>query len=235
MYRYLYALVGLSVALDIVLGAWASISWGSFATFWFHDPESVRVAGAQLTGLVLALALLFVAALQGYAFWRIRAEDESGYRILILFSGYLVVSSLITFFYAQSSSALKWGGIEFLVVDGLRGLLLGTFALLAMREPATVRELRLPAAGARTHQVRPSRDAGEQRDRRRRRARGSEGRRQRSSRPAGATSSRASNGAQGAAEPAARNGRRRRRRSPRGRNDGEGFGSGSAGNSAPAA
>ena len=191
MHRILYVLVGVSVAIDVLLGAWASIGWESFARFWFRDPAAMTNAGTQVIGLVLGIALLFYAALQAFAVRQIRSDDETGFPILIGFGGYLVVSAFITFAVAHAQGGLKFGGIEFLLVDGLRGALLATFAVLAMKEPASVREIKLPSAQERAR-VRQPRERGEERERRRpgRRSssdssRGGERRRQGASRGAG--------------------------------------------------
>ena len=193
--------------MDVVLGAWASTSWGSFAKFWFEGHADMTNAGTRVIGLVLGLALLFYAALQAFAVMRVRSDDETGYKVLAGFGGYLVISAVITFAVAQqgNGAGLKLNGMEFLLVDGLRGALLATFAMLAMREPATVRELKLPSA-AEQARTRTSRERG--------------GERRRSGRRSNSDSSRGGSGgrrrqsaARGSGERGGRGGRRRRRSS----------------------
>lgn len=202
MYRIFIPLVGISIAIDVVLGAWASTAWESFARFFFVDPAPLD-AGSRLIGLVLGIALFFFAALQAFGLWRIRREDGTGYLILIAFSGYLVVSAVLTLVAAQVMGPLKFGGFEFLLVDGLRGALLGTFAVLAMREPATVRELKLPSAAERAR-MRPPRERGEE-PRRRSRSVGAEHSRSSERRRSGPP--------RGTGDRGGRGGRRRRRSS----------------------
>jgi hypothetical protein len=152
----LYVLLGLSVLIDLALGAWASVAWGSFAQTWrLAAGNTQAVQSLHLTGLVLGLVLFFFAALQILAWRWIRAEKEEGFTVLIWFGCYLIGSSLITFLVFRSRP-------EFLVIDGLRGALLAVFSVAALRSPATVRELRLPEGGARVrrereHQARPYR------------------------------------------------------------------------------
>ncbi len=140
-----FVLVGLSILIDVALGAWASVSWESFANVWFEDPSAVINPGTRVVGLVLGCALLFYAALQAFAWKLIRSDDDSGFHLMIGFGGYLLISALATFGWASvNGEVLKFDGFEFLAVDGLRGILLGITAFVAMREPATVSELRLP-------------------------------------------------------------------------------------------
>lgn len=220
MYRILYALVGLSVAIDIVLGAWASMAWDSFAKVWFQNPAAVTNVGTQFVGLVLGIALLFFAVLQAFAIRQIRSDDETGYPILIGFGGYLVVSAIVSFAVAQGLGVLRFGGFEFLAIDGLRGALLATFAVLAMKEPATVREIKLPPAEERA-KIRQPRERGEERERRR------PGRRSSSESSRGGERRRHS-APRGSGDRGGRGGRRRRR--PPGGRDGD-----RSGSSAPAA
>jgi hypothetical protein len=166
----LYLVVGLSALLDLALGAWASVAWRSFAGAWrLHFAEST--GDPQLLGLVLGLALIFFAVLQGLALWWIRREKEPGHWVLISFGFYLILSSLITFLAFHSR-------FDFLLVDGLRGALLVVLATAVLRAPATVRELRLPE---RSRPDRPRRKAPGERGRgpreREERGRGGPGRR----------------------------------------------------------
>jgi len=203
MHRILYALVGVSVAIDVLLGAWASIGWESFARFWFLEADPMIHAGTQIVGLVLGIALIFYAALQAFAVRQIRSDDETGYPVLIGFGGYLVVSAVITFVVAQAIGGLQFGGREFLFVDGLRGAALATFAFLAMKEPATVREIKLPSAQERAR-IREPRERGEEREHRR------PGRRSSSDSSRGGERRRHS-APRGSGDRGARGGRRRRR------------------------
>lgn len=150
MHLALKVVLGLSIILDLALGAWASVAWGSFAETWFPTATNLG-REPQLLGLVLGLILIFFAVMQALALHWIRNEREGGFHFVICFGSYLVASSLIVFgackFGAPNAvggSVVPLGGIEFLLIDGLRGAALVMLGLLAMNEPATVRELRLP-------------------------------------------------------------------------------------------
>ncbi|MCA9728385.1 MAG: hypothetical protein R3E12_11780 [Candidatus Eisenbacteria bacterium] len=159
----LIVVLAVSAVVDLALGAWASASWESFAGTWFHAPAPVAGHEPQLLGLVLGLILIFFAAAQFDTIRGIRQDREGVYRFPILFGGYLFVSSVVTFLVIQSWNAkvMTMDGYEFLLMDGLRGGLLVTFGLLAMRAPATVRELRLPKqAQARADRVARSHERG---------------------------------------------------------------------------
>jgi hypothetical protein len=153
----LYLFTGLSVLVDLALGAWAGVFWRSFAETWHLDATAGR--DAQLLGLVLALCLVFFAALQALALLWIRREKEEGHQVLIAFGFYLIVSSVITFVVFRRS--------EFLLLDGVRGMVLAVLSATALRSPASVRGLRLPVSKA--EPVRPQRaewNQGRPRDRR---------------------------------------------------------------------
>jgi len=140
-----YGMLGLSIVVDLVLGAWASTNWESFVTFWFTgDVNAMLDPGTQLVGFVLSLALFFFAILQILALRWVRGrEEEAGYQVAFAFSAYLLLSGVATFLFFRSAP-LRFGGLEFLLLDGARGLLLGVMAILAKREPATVSKLRVP-------------------------------------------------------------------------------------------
>ncbi len=140
MRKALLALLGLSVLVDLVLGSWAGAAWESYVNTWL--PDLRLLAGAQaddvrLLGLVLGLCLLCYAAIQILAMVWIRAEKEEGLTLALVFGGYLIVSSVVTFLVFQ-------GRIEFLLMDGLRGALMTVFAVVLRNEPSTIRVLRLP-------------------------------------------------------------------------------------------
>jgi hypothetical protein len=161
--------LGFSAAVDLALGAWASVAWGSFKQTWFvqrHIVGGNPLVGGEpqlrLMGLVLGLILLFFALLQGWAIRWIRKEQDSGFHLVILFGGYLVVSSIVTFWVFR--------GVDFLILDGIRGAVLVALGFLAMNEPSTVTELRLPKglgerSGARGRRQQVSRTARGRRDR----------------------------------------------------------------------
>jgi hypothetical protein len=142
----LIVVLAVSALLDLALGAWASVSWESFRQTWFLPPAGAAGHEHQLLGLVLGLILIFFAALQLDAIRGIRKEREGAYRIPILFGGYLVVSSIVTFLAIQgwSPKVTPRGGLEFLLMDGLRGGFLVALGILALHAPPTVRRLRLP-------------------------------------------------------------------------------------------
>ena len=143
----LYVVLGLSVLVDLVLGAWASAAWGSFVSTWhlnFSELQPEALRDTQLLGLVLGFCLFCFAALQALAIYWIRGEKEEGHRLAILFGGYLIVSSLVTFAVFHRP--------EFLLMDGLRGGLLVVLAVMVLNAPATVRELRLPDASVQSRQ-----------------------------------------------------------------------------------
>lgn len=135
MRNVLYLLLALSVLADLVLGTWAGAAWGSYARTWRLD-ELVDSDGGRLLGLVLGLCLFCFAALQILAGWWIRQDKEEGFRLLILFGIYLMVSSVVTF--------LAFARREFLLVDGLRGAAFTVLSVMLLTRPSTVTELRLP-------------------------------------------------------------------------------------------
>jgi len=222
----LYVLLGLSVLIDLALGAWASVSWKTFVSAWNLGFNVSEAGDAQLLGLVLGLALLYFAVLQGVAFRWIRAEKEEGHWIVISFGFYLIVSSLITFLVFRHR-------VEFLLVDGVRGALLAVFSAVVLRAPATVKELRLPDRALRdARRERSVRDTRRRPSRRGERSRGDRsreersrggrtrngtvrGRSRRSESPATTATARSEPDRQGAARPDAKSGRRRRRDRPR--------------------
>lgn len=172
MHLALFVVLGLSIMVDLALGAWASVAWGSFSSSWFPNAAAAAVGPeSRLLGLVLGLILIFFAAMQALALRWIRKEREGGYHFVVCFGGYLVVSSLVVFvaLKAFGGNIVPLGGIEFLLIDGLRGAALVTFGLLAKNEPATVRELRLPENGrtssGRTQSDSRSRDGRDREDR----------------------------------------------------------------------
>lgn len=140
MRRALLALLGLSVLVDLTLGAWASVAWESYVNKWLPDLRllaGVQADDVRLLGLVLGLSLLCFAAIQILAIRWVRDEKEEGLTLALVFGGYLIVSSVITFLVFQNR-------VEFLIVDGLRGALLTVFAVVLRNAPATIRVLRLP-------------------------------------------------------------------------------------------
>lgn len=160
-------LLAVSGLIDVALGLWAVLGWESFANvFNLNLASGVDI---RMMGFLLGLVLLFFAYVQVQAILWIRKEKEDGYPIAFAFAGWLVVSSvLMTLFFHR---------LEFLVIDGARGVLLGVFATLAIRSPLTVKELRLPHKARRSS----SRRSSEGPRSRRRPARGSSTRRPRRS------------------------------------------------------
>jgi hypothetical protein len=143
--------LGLSLLVDLALGAWAGAKFPHFANTWGLGgvaPASAAPAGvAHFLGWVLATCLIGFAAIQGIAFhWTRRGKDE-GPQLAIVFGCWLVLSSLATFAFVSlrgSGSEFASMGLRFLVVDGLRGAVLTVLGFLALRAPSVVRELRLP-------------------------------------------------------------------------------------------
>src|SRR5690606_10172205 len=119
----LTVVLAVSAVMDLALGVWASAFWESFRTTWFINPARAAGQEPQLLGLVTGLILIFFAALQADTIRGIRQEREGVYRC---------------------PNFMTMDGLEFLLVDGIRGGCLVAFGILAMREPATVKELRLP-------------------------------------------------------------------------------------------
>ena len=123
----LTVLLGLSVLVDLALGAWAGAAWGSYQTRWL--PDLVPLSGgaaesARLLGLVLALCLFCFAALQSLALYWVRKGNEAGHRVAILFGAWLVLSSIIVFGLFHRP--------EFLLIDGLRGAALAIVGALGV-------------------------------------------------------------------------------------------------------
>lgn len=150
----LIVLLGLSAVVDLALGAWASVSWRSFADVWFSESVKTQMVGPgpQLLGLVLGLMLIGFAVLQGLAIRWIRNDRDAGYHVVYFFAAYLVVSSVLTTVFLPGRDLVLMGWPLFLLVDGVRGACLGALAYLAQREPSTISKLRLPSG----HQVRTS-------------------------------------------------------------------------------
>ena len=224
----LIVLLGLSAVVDLALGAWASVSWRSFADFWFVDSVQSQLIGPgpQLLGLVLGLMLIAFAALQGLAIRWIRDERDDGYNVVYFFATYLMASSLLTTIFLRGHDIVLMGWPLFLLVDGVRGAALSAVAFFAQREPSTISTLRLPeghkarSSGARSGR---SRSDAERRERRSRRSsdrsgreRGGRGRKRRDSRRSDrpAAESNAASGSSGRP--------RRRRRSKSSRPSGSG-------------
>lgn len=177
MKKALYVVLGLSLLVDLALGAWASVSWGSFCGTWhlsFTALQSDAYKDTQLLGFVLGFCLFCFTALQALAIYWIRTEKEQGYQLSVLFGCYLLVSSVFTFAIFHRT--------DFLLLDGIRGALVAVLATVSLNAPATVRELRLPNGAQRA--------GGRRRDERatgsshsRGQAGGSGGRDRRSARP----------------------------------------------------
>jgi hypothetical protein len=133
-------LLAVSGLIDVVLGLWAIVGWGSFAsTFGLNlgPGEDIR-----MMGFMLGLAFLFFAYVQVQAILWIRKEKEDGYPVALAFAGFLVVSSVLM--------SIVFRPMAILAIDGVRGILLGAFGLLALRSPLTVKELRLPSKSRRS-------------------------------------------------------------------------------------
>jgi len=169
MVRALIVLLGLSALIDVALGAWAGVAWTSFANQWFPGVSYMVDRDPRLLGFVLACLLFFVAALHLLALIWIKKERSEGFGIATAVGIYLALSAILTF--------AAFRRTEFLLVDGLRGVLLVVTSLLGVNEPSTVRSLRLPDRSSETDKG-PERERGRQgRDRRDgRRERGRNGR-----------------------------------------------------------
>lgn len=169
--------LGLSLLVDLALGAWAGANFAHFAKTWgLGGVSAVGVASpdvAHFLGWVLGTCLIGFAAVQGIAFHWTRRDKDEGPQLAIVFGCWLVVSSLATFAFAsaQGSSWIVSLGLRFLVVDGLRGAALTLLGFLALRTPSVVRELRLPggARQPRHREERLERPRPERRDDRSRR------------------------------------------------------------------
>ena len=142
--------LGLSLLVDLALGAWAGANFSHFANTWRLGgvaPASAAPNGvAHFLGWVLATCLVGFAAIQGIAFHWTRRNKDEGPQLAIVFGCWLVLSSLATFAFAsaQGSSWITSLAWKFLGVDGLRGVVLAVLGFLALRAPSVVRELRLP-------------------------------------------------------------------------------------------
>ncbi len=175
--------LGLSLLVDLALGAWAGANFPHFAKTWGLD--GVAPAGvAHFLGWVLGTCLVGFAAIQGIAFRWTRRDKDEGPQLAIVFGCWLVLSSLATYAFVVlrgSESEFASMGLRFLVVDGLRGAVLTVLGFLALHAPSVVRELRLPdgARQPRHREERLERPRPERRDdrpRRRDEARESQGR-----------------------------------------------------------
>jgi len=147
-------ILGLSVLVDLALAAWAGARWDHFQSTWL--PNLTQLPGltpgdaqtglrsaadqalreARLLGFVLALCLVCFAAIQALALRWVQREREQGHHTAILFGAWLTLSSILVFAFFRRP--------EFLLIDGVRGVALAVVAALALHEPSTVRELRLP-------------------------------------------------------------------------------------------
>lgn len=132
----LMVVLGLSALLDLALGTWASVAWKSFAGSWFRGSAVAGAEEFRLLGFVLGLMLLFIAWVHVLALQWVRREKLDGYWIALSLGIYLAVSSALTY--------AAFRRFDFLLVDGLRGVLLAGIGWAAMRAPQTVRTLRLP-------------------------------------------------------------------------------------------
>jgi hypothetical protein len=140
MIIFFLVLLAVSGLIDVCLGLWAILGWGSFASVFnlnLASGEDIR-----MMGFFLGLVLLFFAYVQVQALLWIRREKEVGYPIALAFAGFLVISSLLM--------SVFFRRMEFLAIDGIRGVLLGIFGTVAFRSPLTVKELRLPSRARRT-------------------------------------------------------------------------------------
>jgi hypothetical protein len=169
MNSVLLVVLGLSLLVDLALGAWAGANFPHFAETWgLGDLAAGGAAG--FLGWVLATCLVGFAAIQGLAFRWTRRDRDEGPQLAIVFGCWLVLSAVATFAFA-STHGLAPLGVKFLVVDGLRGAALTVVGLLTLHAPSVVRELRLPDAArqARRREERPERLHAERRDDRPRR------------------------------------------------------------------
>jgi hypothetical protein len=137
--------LGLSLLVDLALGAWAGANFPHFAKTWGLDGV-VPAGTAHFLGWVLGTCLVGFAAIQGIAFHWARCDKDEGPQLAIVFGCWLVLSSLATFAFASAQgspgiTSLAW---KFLVVDGLRGAVLTVLGWLTLHAPSVVRELRLP-------------------------------------------------------------------------------------------
>lgn len=143
--------LGLSLLVDLALGAWAGANFPHFAkVFGLGGVASAGLARpdvAQFLAWVLATCLVGFAAIQGIAFHWTRRDKDEGPQLAIVFGCWLVLSSLATFAFVAfrgSGSDFASMGWKFLLVDGLRGAALAVLGYVAVHAPAVVRELRLP-------------------------------------------------------------------------------------------
>lgn len=165
--------LGLSLLMDLALGAWAGANFPHFAKTW--GLGGVAPAGAaHFLGWVLGTCLVGFAAIQGIAFHWTRRDKDEGPELAIIFGCWLVLSSLATYAFVVFrglGSDFASLGLRFLVVDGLRGAVLTVLGFLALHAPSVVRELRLPdgARQPRHREERLERPRPERRDDRPRR------------------------------------------------------------------
>lgn len=143
--------LGLSLLVDLALGAWAGVNFQHFAKTWGLGtvaPEGLGRA-AHFLAWVLGTCLVGFAAIQGVAFRWTRRDKDEGPQLAIAFGCWLVFSAVATFVFALSrgfGSEFVSLGWKFLLVDGLRGAALVVLGFLTLNAPSVVRRLRLPDA-----------------------------------------------------------------------------------------
>ncbi len=176
MNNFLTTILALSGLGELLVGAWTLLVPRSFARL---------VLGSELTGpemriliFFAGLATLGLAALHATAIRWLRMEKQEGYHLSIALGGALTLLGAASFGYMRFGDLRfegailgQWSSLSILFIDGVRGAFIGMVGFLAMREPSTVRELRLPSQSDRSRGRRQRSSARVSRDGRSRRTR----------------------------------------------------------------
>jgi hypothetical protein len=165
----LLMILAVSGVIELAVGLWALAMPASFASMWLEIPQlsaSGQFRGpVQVLLFVIGWAGIAMSALHLLAFAWLRSEKREAYRLSIALGSALTFLGVATFLYGTFGQPPLANSLYLLLVDGLRGVVLGLAGVLAMNAPATVRELRLPP---RREQERPQRSRqGSLRDSRR--------------------------------------------------------------------
>ncbi len=141
MNTFLIATLVVSGAIELLVGLGAlSGSFGASVPGLTKLLGTEQIAGPGLLLLFLVgLGSLALAALHVLAIRWVRTEKPEGHHLAIALGAAATVVGLGAFIHSQSAA------VPLLIVDTLRGLVVGIAGIAAMNAPSVIRDLRIPA------------------------------------------------------------------------------------------
>ena len=184
MNPFLLATLIISGVVELAVAVWALVHGFTDAAIpgWLGASEaqvSTSVSAfSRLLLTIIGMVSLGMAGLHAASIQYLRREKSEGYHLAIGMGGACVAVGLVAFVAGRFGPGTIVGPQYFLILDGLRGLVLGAVAVFAMNAPSVIRDLRVPASRDRArsrHAAPESRERSSRGERGDRRDRGERG------------------------------------------------------------